>query len=210
MDRPTNGWTVGWMDGDLHRQIRCSSPTRANTSHPRSPTSLQELREGRELLLSTRERVGVYRRLAAHMRDHFGSDDMGKRKSFYFFPWHFNFFVRWAGCGGWARAGQRAGQRAAATSSRAAWRVLHALRCAAPCALCPLRATAGRRLSLPPGPHPPTLQGPPPAAPRVRRAEPRVATHLHAQEHLGPADRRERGGWAAPRPASPCLALTCL
>ncbi len=41
--------------------------------------------------------MGVFRRLAAHMRDHFGADDMGKRKSFYFFPWHFNFFVRWGG-----------------------------------------------------------------------------------------------------------------
>jgi tRNA-dihydrouridine synthase 3 len=36
----------------------------------------------------------VYRRLASYMRDHFGNDDMGKRKAFYFYPWHFNFLVR--------------------------------------------------------------------------------------------------------------------
>lgn len=29
------------------------------------------------------------------MKEHFGSDDWGKRKSFYFLPWHLGFFARY-------------------------------------------------------------------------------------------------------------------
>ncbi|KAF8063726.1 DUS3L [Scenedesmus sp. PABB004] len=59
------------------------------------PWIFEELREGRELLLTAAERVGVYRRLAGHMKAHFGDDAWGKRKAFYFFPWHFAFFSRY-------------------------------------------------------------------------------------------------------------------
>jgi tRNA-dihydrouridine synthase 3 len=54
-----------------------------------------EARERRELSLTAEERVGVYRRLVSHMREHFGDDDKGRQKSWYFLPWHFNFFHRY-------------------------------------------------------------------------------------------------------------------
>ena len=38
--------------------------------------------------------AGIYRQLVSHMKDHFGDDAKGKRKAFYFLPWHFNFFCR--------------------------------------------------------------------------------------------------------------------
>jgi tRNA-dihydrouridine synthase 3 len=53
-----------------------------------------EARERRELALTAKERVGVYRQLVAHMKTYFGADEMGKRKAFYFLPWHFQFFHR--------------------------------------------------------------------------------------------------------------------
>ena len=62
------------------------------------PWLFQEAREGRELTLSARDRVGVYRQLVSYMKEHFGDDAMGRRKAFYFLPWHFDFFCRYR-CG---------------------------------------------------------------------------------------------------------------
>jgi tRNA-dihydrouridine synthase 3 len=41
------------------------------------------------------ERVAVYRRLVAYMKEHFGDDERGRRKSWYFLPWHFDFLSRY-------------------------------------------------------------------------------------------------------------------
>lgn len=59
------------------------------------PWIFQEVREGRELALSAQDRVGVYRQLVSHMKDHFGDDAKGWRKASYFLPWHFDFFCRY-------------------------------------------------------------------------------------------------------------------
>lgn len=59
------------------------------------PWLFQEHREGRALLPTAGERVAIYRRLVAYMKEHFGDDAFGKRSAFYFFPWHFNFFSRY-------------------------------------------------------------------------------------------------------------------
>jgi hypothetical protein len=29
------------------------------------------------------------------MKEHFGDDELGKRKAFYFLPWHFDFLTRY-------------------------------------------------------------------------------------------------------------------
>ena len=49
--------------------------------------------------MNAEDRVRVYRRLAVLMKDHFGPDSWGARKAWYFFPWHFSFFSRWAVAG---------------------------------------------------------------------------------------------------------------
>eukprot|EP00877_Chromochloris_zofingiensis_P007906 jgi/Chrzof1/3369/Cz12g22180.t1 len=59
------------------------------------PWIFHEYKQGYELQLTTKDRVGVYRQLASYMKEHFGDDAMGKRKSFYFLPWHFSFFHRY-------------------------------------------------------------------------------------------------------------------
>jgi tRNA-dihydrouridine synthase 3 len=38
--------------------------------------------------------VGVYRLLVSYMKEHFGDDERGRRKAWYFFPWHFDFLTR--------------------------------------------------------------------------------------------------------------------
>jgi len=59
------------------------------------PWIFQEVKEGRELLLTAVERIGVYRQLVCHMKDHFRDDAIGKKRAFYFLPWHFAFFHRY-------------------------------------------------------------------------------------------------------------------
>lgn len=58
------------------------------------PWIFQEAGEGRELDLTAADRVGIYRRLATYMKEYFGDDERGRRKAFYFLPWHLGFFVR--------------------------------------------------------------------------------------------------------------------
>ncbi|GIL91348.1 hypothetical protein Vretifemale_18979 [Volvox reticuliferus] len=59
------------------------------------PWIFKEFKEGREWLLNTQERVGVYRLLVSYMKEHFGDDERGRRKAWYFFPWHFDFLTRY-------------------------------------------------------------------------------------------------------------------
>lgn len=55
----------------------------------------KEFKEGREILLNAEERVGIYHRLVTLMKEYFGADEKGRKKAFYFLPWHFDFFCRY-------------------------------------------------------------------------------------------------------------------
>ncbi len=59
------------------------------------PWIFDEIRNGQPWLPSAEERVGVYLRLVAFMREHFGDDARGKKKAMYFLPWHLGFFCRY-------------------------------------------------------------------------------------------------------------------
>ena len=58
------------------------------------PWIFQEVKEQKEIELGARDRVGVYRQLTAYMKEYFGDDDRGRRKAFYFLPWHLGFLSR--------------------------------------------------------------------------------------------------------------------
>ena len=58
------------------------------------PWLFDEFKTGRTWVPTSDERVSVYRRLAVYMREHFGDDAKGRRKAFYFLPWHFDFLSR--------------------------------------------------------------------------------------------------------------------
>ncbi|DBA99467.1 hypothetical protein WJX82_010728 [Trebouxia sp. C0006] len=59
------------------------------------PWLFQEYKDQRELNPSTLERVGIYYQLVRYMKEHFGDDAKGRKKAFYFLPWHCNFFCRY-------------------------------------------------------------------------------------------------------------------
>jgi len=59
------------------------------------PWIFKEFRESESYSPDAQERIGIYRTLATYMKDHFGDDDMGKKKAFNFLPWHFEFLCRY-------------------------------------------------------------------------------------------------------------------
>lgn len=59
------------------------------------PWLFQEVAEDREWLPTAEERVAVYLRFIAHMKEHFGNDAKGKKKAMFFLPWHMGFFCRY-------------------------------------------------------------------------------------------------------------------
>ena len=59
------------------------------------PWIFEEFNQGASYSPDAPERIGIYRTLATYMKDHFGDDDMGKKKAFNFLPWHFEFLCRY-------------------------------------------------------------------------------------------------------------------
>jgi tRNA-dihydrouridine synthase 3 len=59
------------------------------------PWLFREIREGRSLLPTALERLRLLWRFVELLREHFGSDERGRRRSFFFLPWHMGFFCRY-------------------------------------------------------------------------------------------------------------------
>lgn len=59
------------------------------------PWLFGEIERGQEWLPTSEQRVGVYMQLVSYMKEHFGADARGKKKSMYFLPWHLGFFCRY-------------------------------------------------------------------------------------------------------------------
>uniref|UniRef100_A0A7S0C769 tRNA-dihydrouridine(47) synthase [NAD(P)(+)] n=1 Tax=Proboscia inermis TaxID=420281 RepID=A0A7S0C769_9STRA len=59
------------------------------------PWIFQEFNDGATWTPDIQTRVEVYRTLAVYMKEHFGDDDMGRKKSWTFLPWHFDFLSRY-------------------------------------------------------------------------------------------------------------------
>ena len=59
------------------------------------PWLFKEIAEQRSWLPNAEQRVEVYMRLVQYLKEHFGSDELGKRRVMQFLPWHFGFFCRY-------------------------------------------------------------------------------------------------------------------
>eukprot|EP00535_Pseudo-nitzschia_heimii_P007311 CAMPEP_0197180166 /NCGR_PEP_ID=MMETSP1423-20130617/4868_1 /TAXON_ID=476441 /ORGANISM="Pseudo-nitzschia heimii, Strain UNC1101" /LENGTH=424 /DNA_ID=CAMNT_0042630197 /DNA_START=371 /DNA_END=1645 /DNA_ORIENTATION=+ len=59
------------------------------------PWIFKEFNENKMWAPDAKERVQIYRALAVYMKDHFGDDAMGRKKSWNFLPWHFEFLSRY-------------------------------------------------------------------------------------------------------------------
>jgi tRNA-dihydrouridine synthase 3 len=59
------------------------------------PWLFREIREGRTLLPSPEERFAMLWRFVELLREHFGTDERGRKRTLRFLPWHLNFFCRY-------------------------------------------------------------------------------------------------------------------
>jgi tRNA-dihydrouridine synthase 3 len=59
------------------------------------PWLFREIREGRTWLPSPEERFAVLWRFVELLREHFGTDERGVKRTLRFLPWHLNFFCRY-------------------------------------------------------------------------------------------------------------------
>mmetsp|Transcript_25247 Transcript_25247/g.54370 ORF Transcript_25247/g.54370 Transcript_25247/m.54370 type:complete len:468 (+) Transcript_25247:2-1405(+) len=59
------------------------------------PWIFKEFNDNETWSPDAKERVQIYRTLANYMKDHFGDDEMGRKKSWSFLPWHFEFLSRY-------------------------------------------------------------------------------------------------------------------
>lgn len=58
------------------------------------PWIFQEFKNNCEWEPTLEERVDVYFTLVQYMKEYFGDDDLGRKKTWKFLPWHFSFFTR--------------------------------------------------------------------------------------------------------------------
>merc|ERR1712194_488084 len=59
------------------------------------PWIFKEFNSKQDWLPDVQQRIEIYRTLTIYMKEHFGDDDMGRKKSWNFLPWHFEFFARY-------------------------------------------------------------------------------------------------------------------
>ena len=59
------------------------------------PWIFKEWAEKKSWFPTAEERIAIYWQLAVYFKERFGADEHGKRHSFYFLPWHFEFFCRY-------------------------------------------------------------------------------------------------------------------
>lgn len=60
------------------------------------PWIFKEFKDNATWTPTARERIEVYHTLARYMKDHFGNDEMGRKKAWTFLPWHFEFLSRYS------------------------------------------------------------------------------------------------------------------
>lgn len=59
------------------------------------PWIFKEFSENATWTPTARERTQIYHTLANYMKEHFGDDEMGRKKAWTFLPWHFDFLSRY-------------------------------------------------------------------------------------------------------------------
>ena len=59
------------------------------------PWIFKEFRDNQSWEPSEAERIAIYRTLTCYMKEHFGNDDLGRKITWKFLPWHFDFLTRY-------------------------------------------------------------------------------------------------------------------
>lgn len=90
-----NGDILTWHEGESRRQSSdCASVMLARGALIK-PWLFSEFEDKTTRTPSADERLEIYLRLVTFMKEHFGADDRGRKRAFFFLPWHFGFLTRY-------------------------------------------------------------------------------------------------------------------
>ncbi|TVQ88855.1 MAG: tRNA-dihydrouridine synthase family protein [Deltaproteobacteria bacterium] len=90
-----NGDVITWYEAEHRLKISGAAGVMVARGALIKPWIFQEIAEGRELCLDGPARIEVYHRLATYMKDYFGADEIGRKRTLFFLSWHFGFFCRY-------------------------------------------------------------------------------------------------------------------
>jgi len=90
-----NGDILTWYEAEARREISSCTSVMIGRGALIKPWIFQEIKEKKSWEPTAPERIGVYRKLATYMKEHFRDDDLGKRRAMEFLPWHLGFFCRY-------------------------------------------------------------------------------------------------------------------
>lgn len=90
-----NGDILTWYEAEARQEISSCTSVMIGRGALIKPWIFKEIKEKRSWEPSPEERIGVYRKLASYMKEHFRDDELGKKRAMEFLPWHLGFFCRY-------------------------------------------------------------------------------------------------------------------
>ena len=90
-----NGDILTWYEARDRRDASGCAAVMVGRGALIKPWVFDEIRTQRTWQPTAEERVAVYRRLVAFMKEHFRDDAKGRERAMRFLPWHFSFFCRY-------------------------------------------------------------------------------------------------------------------
>lgn len=90
-----NGDILTWYEAEDRQRASGCAAVMVGRGALIKPWLFDEIRTRRTWLPTAVERVSVYRRFVALLKEHFGVDERGRRRAMFFLPWHFGFFCRY-------------------------------------------------------------------------------------------------------------------
>jgi tRNA-dihydrouridine synthase 3 len=90
-----NGDILTWYEAeDLQARSRCASVMLGRGALIK-PWIFQELADRRAFEPDAAQRLAIYGRFVAFLKQHFRDDEKGRKRAMFFLPWHLSFFCRY-------------------------------------------------------------------------------------------------------------------
>ncbi|RMG41026.1 MAG: tRNA-dihydrouridine synthase family protein [Candidatus Dadabacteria bacterium] len=90
-----NGDILTWFEAKRFKELSECAALMIARGALIKPWIFTEIKEEKSLLLSWQERVEIYFKLTQYMKEHFGADDKGRKRSMYFLPFNIDFMARY-------------------------------------------------------------------------------------------------------------------
>lgn len=90
-----NGDILTWYEAEDRKALSGCASLMLGRGVLIKPWLFRELAEGRDWLPTPEERLEVIARFVALLKEHFGDDELGRKRAMRFLPWHLGWFCRY-------------------------------------------------------------------------------------------------------------------